>query len=151
MRQRADITVFSPDDRLQLVVEVNNKRGATLDWVMNMRRNLLAHSVIPDARFFLLALPDRFYLWKNATSYDLILPDYEIDATPILRAYTDNSKLSLDSLSEYGLELIINSWLNHLLSKDLTKENAQPFEMWLFDSGLYEAIKYGSTKTEALV
>lgn len=151
MIRQADIAVFSPDERLQLVVEVKNKKEASSEWVTNMRRNLFAHSVVPDAPFFLLALPDRFYLWKNANPLDLTLPDYEIDPTPILRTYIDATGVYLNRLSEYGFELIINSWLNSLLNTNLTRENAEPHETWLFDSGLYEAIKHGSVKTEATV
>lgn len=151
MIQRADISVFSPDDRLQLIVEVKNKQGASPDWAANMRRNLFAHSVVPTTPFFLLALPDHFYLWKDANPVNVVSPDYEIDPRPILRKYTDTHERHLNKLSEYGLELIINSWLNNLLDTDLTRENAEPHEKWLFDSGLYDAIKHGSVRTEATV
>lgn len=151
MIRQADIAVFSLDDRLQLVVEVKNKKGANLEWVTNMRRNLFAHSAVPNAPFFLLTLPDRFYLWKNANPLELTPPDYEIDPTPILRTYTDTTGVHLNRLSEYRFELIINSWLNSLLNTNLTRETAEPHEAWLFDSGLYEAIKHGSVKTEATV
>ncbi len=151
MIQRADISVFSPDDRLQLIVEVKNKAGASSDWAANMRRNLFVHSVISTTPFFLLALPNRFYLWKNANPFEVVPPDYEVDPRPILRTYTDTHERHLNKLSEYGLELIINSWLNDLLDTDLTRENAKPYEKWLFDSGLYDAIKHGSVRTEAKV
>lgn len=149
MSQQADFAIYSPDERLQLVVEVKNKSGATADWAAHMRRNLFAHSAVPNAPFFLLALPDRFYLWTHALALpEATPPDYEIDATPIVAGYTDNSKRHL---SEYSLELILNSWLNNLVNADLTKETAEPHETWLFASGLYEAIKDGSVKTAALV
>ena len=151
MTRQADIAVFSPDDRLQLIVEVKNKKGASPLWAANMRGNLFAHSAIPNAPFFLLALPDHFYLWKNASPIGVTPPDYEIDPTPIFGTYTDTQELHQNGLSEYGLELIINSWLNSLLNTNLTRENAEPHETWLFDSGLYEAIKHGSVRAEATV
>ncbi|MFN2453249.1 MAG: hypothetical protein ABR577_03415 [Pyrinomonadaceae bacterium] len=151
MIRQADISVFSPDDKLQLIVEVKNKQGASPDWAANMRRNLFVHSVVPTTPFFLLALPDRFYLWKNANPVEVVPPDYEIDPRPILRAYTDTHEHYLDKLSGYGLELIINSWLNDLLNTNLTGETAEPYEKWLFDSGLYDAIQHGSVRTEATV
>jgi len=149
MNQRADLAVYSPDERLQLIVEVKNKSGATTDWAARMRRNLFTHSEVPNAPFFLLALPDHFYLWaRRATLPEATPPDYEIDATPIVADYTDDPK---SYLSEYSLEMIVNSWLNNLVNSDLTRETAKPHEVWLFDSGLYDAIKAGSVKTEALV
>ena len=152
MIERPDISVYSPDNRLQLVVEVKRKKGATPEWAAKMRRNLFIHSVVPYSPYFLLALPDHFYLWKNTGSpIDMKSPDYIADSKPILEPYLNNSSYYLDTMSEYGLELIINSWLNKLVNANLTRETASPQEAWLFDSGLYDAIKRGYVKTEATV
>ena len=152
MIQRPDIAVYSPDSKLQLVVEVKNKKGATPEWAANMRRNLFAHSVVPYSPYFLLALPDNFYLWRNTISpIEMGPPDYEANSKPILEPYLHNSPNYLDTMSEYGLELIINSWLNKLVNANLTRETASPHEAWLFDSGLYDVIKHGYVKTEATV
>lgn len=152
MIQRPDIEVYSPDGKLQLVAEVKNKKGATAEWAANMRRNLFAHSVVPYSPYFLLALPDHFYLWKNPISaIDERLPDYGASSRPILEHHLHNSSHYLETMSEYGLELVINSWLNKLVNANLTRETASPDEAWLFDSGLYDAIKNGFVKTEATV
>lgn len=152
MIQRPDISVYSEDNTLQLVVEVKNKKGATPEWAANMRKNLFAISLLPYSPYFLLALPDYFYLWKNSGStVDVKLPDYKADSKSILESYLNNSSHDLDTMSEYGLELIINSWLNKLINANITRETAKPQEAWLFDSGLYEAIKHGYVKTEATV
>lgn len=152
MIQRPDIAVYSPDNRLQLVVEAKNKKGATPEWAAGMRRNLFAHSVVPYSPYFLLALPDHFYLWKAASSVTEIRPpDYVANSKPILEAYYNDSFHHLDTMTEYGLELIISSWLNKLVNANLTRETAKPYEAWLFDSGLYDAIKHGYVKTEATV
>jgi hypothetical protein len=152
MIQRPDIAVYSPDNKLQLVVEVKNKKGATAEWAANMRRNLFAHSVVPNSPYFLLALPDHFYLWKNpGSTIDIKPPDYTANSKPILEPYLNKSSHYLDTMSEYGLELIINSWLNKIVNANLTRETANPHEAWLLDSGLYNAIKHGYVKTEATV
>ncbi len=115
-----------------------------------MRRNLFAHSVVPKSPYFLLALPDRFYLWKNTSpAVDIKPPDYTANSKPVLESYIGASYL--DTLSEYGLQMIIKSWLNKLVNANLTKETARPDEMWLFDSGLYNAIRHGYIKAEATV
>lgn len=152
MIQRPDIAVYSPDNRLQLVVEVKNKKGATPEWAANMRRNLFVHSVVPYSPYFLLALPDHFYLWKNSiASADIRPPDYRANSKLVLKPYINSSSIYLDSISEYGLELMVYSWLNKLVNANLTRETARSDETWLFDSGLYDAIKYGRVKTEATV
>lgn len=151
MIQRPDITAYSSDGSLQLVVEINNKKGSNAEWAATMRRNLFVHSVVPYSPYFLLALPDYFYLWKNVDTLDIKLPDYTVNAKPILEPYLNNSSQNLNTISEYGLELIINSWLNKLINTALTKETVKPYETWLLDSKLYNAIKHGYIKTTATI
>ena len=149
MLKLADILVYSADDNLQLVVEVKNKTEAGPDWAAQMRRNLFAHSILPQTPFFLLALPDRLYLWKDgASSTTAAPPDYEIDSLPFFAPYLMDTNLSLDDLSESSLELIVKSWLNDIINADLTEQSAASHEKWLFDSGLYRAIENGSVKSE---
>lgn len=149
MLQLADIAVFSRDNQLQLVVEVKGKSGSTAEWAAQMRRNLMAHSVVPRAPFFLLALPDRLYLWKNGSeSAEARHADFVIDSTPIVAPYLGKT-ITADKLSGQDLELIIKSWLHQLTISGISEGAVAPHEKWLLDSGLYNAIKDGSVKTEA--
>jgi hypothetical protein len=152
MSSRADIVVSTPDEQVQLVVEVKNKRGASAEWAAQMRRNLLVHGVVPNAPFFLLATPDRFYLWKDGKPAGAPLaPDDEVEATEVLAPYIDRLGIQLAELSEPSLELLITSWLHDLIDIDLAREEARPAYGWLFDSGLYEALRWGSVATEVAV
>jgi hypothetical protein len=65
MRARPDIVVVSPDGRIQLVVEVKNHPGASEEWAADFRRNLVDHSILPQAEYFLLALPDHLFLRRT--------------------------------------------------------------------------------------
>lgn len=141
----ADFVVHSPDDRIQLVVEVKSMNGASDEWAAKMRRNLLAHSMIPRSRFFLLALPEFFYLWRDNIAIESVPADYKVRARDALSHYVDD--IDLEELSEPGFELLISSWLNHLVSSRITKD-AAPELSWVFDSGLYESINGGSVETE---
>ena len=145
-----DVAVYSPDHRLQLVVEVHTKTKATVEWVANMRRKLFAHGVISTSPYFLLALPDKLCLWTNASSpFDVVPPEYEVDTAPLFAKYLGEPVVALEELSEFGLALVVRSWLNDVIYSNLTRETAQPDQLWLLDSGLYEAIKNGSARTEA--
>ena len=151
MRQ-ADIAVYDPDGQLQLVVEIKNRSGASAEWATRLRHNLLVHSFIPRAPYFLLALPDFFYLWTDALSAsNLAKPNYKIKATKILAPYLNQLPWSLNDLSRYGFEMIITSWLERIVHTDLQIDEAGPNLQWLFDSGLYEAISHGSVAIEATV
>jgi hypothetical protein len=148
--RRADVAVYSPDGNLQLVVEIKNRPGASAEWVTQMRRNLLVHAVIPPSPYFLLVLPDFFYLWQDALSvHELAPPAYQIKAAEVLAPYLAPSTQSLTDLSEYSLELLVTSWLEDLVGVELRRDTAGPDLPWLFDSGLYEAIRHGSVMVEA--
>jgi hypothetical protein len=130
-------------------VEIKNKLGASAEWVTRMRRNLLAHSFMPHAPYFLLVLPDFLYLWTEASPVtNLAKPDYKIEATEVFAPYLKSTH-SLNDLSGYGLELLTISWLKDLIRTDLQRESVEPNLQWLFDSGLYEAITNGSVELEA--
>ena len=144
MNTRADILVYDHDQKLQLVVEVKSKHGASADWAAQMRRNLLVHSMIPNAPYFLLALPDFFYLWKDSENDAGAPPDYTIDTSEALASYADRPGLSLGDISHNGLERLVSSWLHDLINADLRRERAAPALHGLFDSGLYDSIKNGS-------
>ena len=144
-----DIAVSDPEQKLQLVVEIKSKLGASAEWVIRMRRNLLAHSFMPNAPFFLLVLPDSLYLWTDANLVDgTARPDYKIEATEVLAPYLKSNQ-TVNDLSGYGLELLTISWLEDVIGNDMQRDSVNPNLKWLFDSGLYEAIRHGSVELEA--
>jgi hypothetical protein len=145
---RPDIRVTTSDNRLLLIAEVKGKRGASSDWVKQMRQLLLASDIIPKSPYFLLALPDYFYLWKNPSSENAE-PDYKIEAKQALAAYLESASLSLEKISGEGLELLVSSWLRDLTYLDDSKERDNPSMKWLFESGLYDEIKNGKVLLEA--
>ncbi len=152
MTLRADIAVCDAENRLQLVVEVKSKVGASPEWAAQLRHNLLAFSVISQVPYFLLALPDFFYFWKNDGPADgNAPPDCIIAAADLLAPYLTPPTLSLADMSEYGLELLVATWLSDLVVSDPAALLGQPALSWLFSSGLYAAIRQGSVVTEVAV
>lgn len=144
LRPVVDIAVYAKNDLLQLVVEVKNKTAATTDWAARMRRNLIAHLDIPSSPYFLLALPDHFYLWRRVPSLLAIVPpDYDIVPAPLLAPYVGDGGRSLSSISESGLILVVSSWLTDLVASDLDMEKIGGDQAWLVDSGLYSVIAGG--------
>lgn len=149
MSPRLDLAAYNRDDQLTLVVEVKKKQHASLDWVAQLHRNLLAHGTLPNSPFFLLALPDRFYLWKNnGKHYEVDKPNYAIDAEPVLRPYLERTGITVEQISSQSLELILTSWLNELVHKKL--EELESSERWLVDSGLYDALVGGRLAYEIM-
>ena len=161
IKKVADIVVYAPDNTLKLVVEVKNRPGASSRWAARMLRNLLIHGMIVDAPYYLLALPDVFYLWKNpnlsalnSRGYirDEVEPDFEINAAEALAPYLERVPFSPNDVSEHGLELLVSSWLTGLVDDPVLSEGtASPDLGWLFDSGLYDAIGGGRVAAEVAV
>ncbi len=147
MKQLADLVVYSPQEQLQLIVEVKKRKGATDEWATKMRRNLVAHALIPSSLYFLLVLPEYLYLWRPTTSVEPNPADYKISAQEAFKRYLDDT--NLEELSEHGFELLVSSWLRDVISSPITKE-ATPELSWIFDSGLYDSIKGGSVGTESV-
>ncbi len=144
MNNISDIVVHDANGQVALVVELKRKLGTSPQWAGRMRRNILAHGLLSSAPFFLLALPDHFYLWNEAgIKPEVIEPSYDIDPRSFLQPYYEKSGLSPETVSEKSLELIITSWLSEILG---THEQAKPLQAnqkWLFESGLFDVIQRG--------
>jgi hypothetical protein len=149
MSQAADLIVHERNGRIALVVEVNGRTETSRAWATQLRRNILAHGVIPNSRFFLLALPDRLYLWKATENLpELVEPTYEIDATPFFQPYYEKAGLTPDSLSSQSFELIVTAWLHELIHWGISPNIPGTEREALKESGLLEALQGGTITVE---
>jgi hypothetical protein len=150
MKDSTDFVVRSADNTPQLAVEIKTKRQSSADWATALRRNLIAHSQVPVTRFFLLALPDRFYLWKDA-SLGPNPPQYEVDAKEILSPYLKELRFQLEDMSEQSLELLIRNWLEDVTNNNQENWSKTNSTAQLRQSGLYDAIKDGFISAQVAV
>ena len=150
MKQYADILAYDRDGQLALIAEVKSKRGTSSDWAAKMRRNMFAHGLMPNAPYFLLALPDAFYLWKNnGRAADVIEPTQSVDPDPFLRPYYKKSGLISTDLTGRSFELIVASWLNQVVQAKSPHELENTSQDWLINSGLFERLVGGHLELEA--
>ena len=150
LKRRADVAVFDKSGNLQLVVEAKyiKPNEDTLNRAVQIRRNLLVHSGIPDSPFFLIVFPAHFYLWKKGIpdTYDR-QADYSVGTESFLNSFPDKWRDSFESQSGFEFERLVSEWI-----KDLSSSNdASHIPDWAQASGLYDAIKNGSVVTEASV
>lgn len=142
MNGQWDIEVYDQDGQLALAVEVKGKTNVTPEWASRLRRNILAHDIYPDPPYFLMAFPDQFFLWSKAKRpEDGGKPHFVIDARPILQPYL--RQVDSGSLSGQSLELILISWLSHLIHMGKVANESPEVEKWLKTSGLLDAISGG--------
>lgn len=62
---RPDIAIHKPNGPLVAIIEIKNREEMNKKIAAVLRRNLIAHQVLPDVPYFLLLSQDKGYLWKN--------------------------------------------------------------------------------------
>jgi hypothetical protein len=148
---QADFAVYDRDGQLALTAEVINRLGTTRKWAAEMRYDLLAPGGYPIAPYFLLALPDRFYLWKQARrTVTERMPNYVVDAELLLRRYYEPLGYSTGELSRPAFDLVVSFWLGALTDLEIPAEGLPRHLEWLDESGLLKAVKGGRVVVEAL-
>ncbi|MGB5963558.1 MAG: hypothetical protein WBG73_23175 [Coleofasciculaceae cyanobacterium] len=143
-----DIAIYNRDHQLVVVVEVKAKLNASPEWAAQLRSNIFAHGIFPKAPYFLMAFPDKFYLWTATIEQsEKSEPTYTIDARPILDSYFEKAGVSANQITGRSLELIVASWLGKLIHAEQLPEFEQS-QPWLIESGLYAAIAGGHFERE---
>lgn len=147
MATKPDLVLYDRDDEKVAVVIIKNRRNTTRQWAAEYRRNLTDLNLFRRAEFFLLATPDRLYLWKNhGNDPDLISPDYEADGRQVFGPYIEIARLNPEDFSTYAFELIVANWLSELA---LEVEDSVRSQGWLVESGFLDAIKRGRIEHQA--
>ena len=143
MSNRPDLVLYDRTGRLVAVVEVKAKRGTSREWAARLRQTLLAHDeAFSRAPFFLLATPDRLYLWKagagdSSQEASLAMPQLELDAKPLFGPYLERSGLRLENVGGEAFELVVMSWLGDLTRREASEPSR------LDATGLPEAAREG--------
>jgi hypothetical protein len=138
-----DVDVIAYDERGQalLLVEVKGGRDTSELWAARYRRNILAHGTLPAAPFFLIAMPERMYFWRQRDpGAEEELPQFTLDATNELGPYFQRVGLTPEKASGETLELIVFSWLNDMAEAGQLRAKENPSLRWLSESGLLEAL-----------
>ena len=145
MKKYADIVVFDKFGQIALLVEVKNKREKSEDWAIQLHRNIYAHDDMPMMPYFLLAMPDKFYLWKNAASEK---PDFTISPQVFLQQFYITTGIP-ENHSEIGFSFVISFWLNKITTGELSEKTIDSKYKWLITSGFLEKLNGGHITSEA--
>ncbi len=144
-RSRPDILIQSPEGYPIAVVEVKNQQNLTRDIATKLRRNMVAHGLLPQIPYFLLASQDVGFLWKEPkfVSYDTP-PTYEFPMDKVINRYIKREP----GQRLYGaeLELIVLQWLTDLTQE--TQKNTEEPEKTLALSGFSKSIKGATVLAE---
>lgn len=140
-----DLMAYDRNGQLVLSVDIRKSPTASPEWAAQFRKNVLAHGVYPVTPYFLIALPDKFFLWKNGNAADPeSKPTYTIDAAPIIEPYLKGTNYTVNDLDRNALEFIISAWLGSLIYHGRPREEVKAKARWVVESGLYDVIDGGS-------
>jgi len=149
MSIQPDITVYAPDRGVLLVAEVKAIHETSPQWAADLRGELIRHMpIVRTAPYFLIAVPDRFFLWRqdHPRGGD-DLPDYVEDTRTSLDEVVDLDRVRLDSVTQPSLEMIVATWLQRIALSRPNGRNGHGAPRWLADSGLADAIRGGAIHT----
>jgi hypothetical protein len=106
-----DFIAYDADEQIVLLAEAKSRLGTSGYWASKLRRNMLAHGLLPKSRFFLIATPERMYGWKQESllaSDDP--PQFTVDAREALQPYFAKLKQNPDNISPRAFEYAIDFW-----------------------------------------
>jgi hypothetical protein len=137
-----DIAVLSSAGWPALIVECKGGNEVSAEGAARFRRNLLAHELVPDVPFYMLAYPNYLYLWKRESAPDS-LPDFQAPSASILKDYAPRLSTHPSNVQGSSLELVMLSWLSDLAAGIRGPNPTFAAEQMLLDSGLYKIIRDG--------
>ncbi len=147
MTFRADILIRSPDNRIIAIIEVKNRQDLSRNIAMILRRNMMAHGLLPQTLYFVLLSQDIGFLWKGSEQENLQAPPaVEFSMKQIMDRYLPEMNPE-ERLRGAELELLVLQWLT-----DLTwgsQETIEEPEKSLAPSKFLEAIQGATVTAEA--
>jgi len=136
-RPQIDFIAYKPDGNVVLLAEAKSRRGTSDSWAAKLRRNMLAHGMLPRSQFFLIATPERIYGWRQE---DLppseVPPQFLVDAKKALQPYFAKLKESPEDISPSAFELLILTWLTDIARSTEDQIELNPSLAPLIESGL---------------
>jgi hypothetical protein len=148
-RANPDILIRSADNVPIAIVEVKNRREWPDSLATGMRRNMIAHGVLPPIPYFLLLSQDQGFIWHQKPE-ELESSDRDPDSSFSMRHIIDRYApvgLTDSWLRGAELEYIIQKWLDDLASG--ARYEVDETEQVLADIGFLSAIAGASVLPEA--
>ena len=144
-----DFLVRSQDGQPIAAIEVKNPQELSRDDAASLRRNMLAHGMLPRTPYFLLLSQDTGFLWNESGHKTLNAPTaYEFPMGEVVRRYLPEGDAK-ERLRGSQLELVVLQWLLSLTSSS-QEVKAEP-EKSLAPSGFLDSIKGATIIAEARV
>ena len=110
-----DFVAYGRDGRIVLLAEAKARRGTSKDWAARLRRNMLSHGLLPSSKFFLIATPERMYVWKHEPPDQTeTTPEFTIDASKLFQPYFQRLNQDPAKIAPEAFELLVLTWLTDI-------------------------------------
>jgi hypothetical protein len=114
-----DFIVYDKEGQIILLAEAKSRRGTSEHWAARLRKNMLSHGTLPWAQYFLIATPERMYLWRQEPKQEHadpaeIPPEFTIDAAKEFRPYFQKLHLEPSDMGPEAFELLVLTWLTDI-------------------------------------
>jgi hypothetical protein len=130
-----DLVAYDPKGRVVLLAEAKSRGSRSPAWASKLRGNMLAHRALPQAQYFLIATPERIYLWRQGdSSYNEAAPDFIIDAIEELKPYFEKFHQRPSEIGPEEFELLVSSWLTNIAWSGEDRRNEDLSLGWLVES-----------------
>jgi hypothetical protein len=137
-----DFVGYNQRGQVVLLAEAKSQLGTTDQWAAQLRRNILAHGSLPPAPFFLIATPDRVYIWKQKESdMEAASPDLVLEARHALGPYFAKLGRPISQLGREAFQHMVHWWLNDLALSTGEMANEDSSLRWLAESGFLDCIR----------
>jgi hypothetical protein len=107
-----DFVAYDREGRVVLLAEAKSKHGTSEHWAARLRRNMLSHGVLPVSKFFLIATPERIYLWRQENSSpEDVPPEFTIDGAKEFQPYFRRLHQEPSDIGPEAFDLLVWTWL----------------------------------------
>ena len=94
---------------------------------------MLSHGILPSSKYFLIATPERMYLWKQGFHAADAPPEFTIDAEKVFRPYFQKLHQEPLNIGPEAFELLVLTWLS-----DITRSGERNLDQSSPSAGLSE-------------
>jgi hypothetical protein len=127
-----DFVAYDREGRVVLLAEAKSRRGTSEHWAARLRRNMLSHGMLPWAKYFLIATPERMYLWKQERPNPRdVPPEFTIDAAKVFQPYFQKLRQEPSNIGPEAFELLVLTWLNDIARSGEHNLKQDPSSAWL--------------------
>lgn len=127
-----DFVAYDREGRVVLLAEVKSRRGTSEYWAARLRKNMLSHGILPWAKYFLIATPERMYLWKQERANQAeVPPEFTIDAAKVFQPYFQKLHQEPSKIGPEAFELLVLTWLTDVARSGEHNQKQDPSSAWL--------------------